>query len=290
MPRIVAGVSGSAASRRAVEAAAWEADGREHPLHLAHSFGWPPGIVENPWILLDEAVAAATRVAPSLTITTEVMEGDPLTGLLRLSRHAALTVIGDGNLNNLVCLPATTMAVQLAGRAASAVMITRPTPAPDGPVVVGISDYAGSEQVLDFAFDAAAHRQTGLVVVHVCETGNGTDPLEEAIAAGIRAYRIDARLRSLEGDPTAVMNRESQDAALIVVGARGRLPYHGLLGSVAQTLLHHCRAPIVVVRGVIPAPRHGTRSDATTTPVSALRAHPGSASAIPRPAQETTSR
>ncbi|WP_109603349.1 universal stress protein [Actinoplanes xinjiangensis] len=84
------------------------------------------------------------------------------------------------------------------------------------------------------------------------------------IASRALATGIDARLRVLDGDPTAVMARESQEASLIVVGARSRLPYHGMLGSVAQTLRHHGRAPVAGVRGVVPASRRPRHSDAST--------------------------
>jgi nucleotide-binding universal stress UspA family protein len=206
-----------------------------------------------------------------------------------VSRHAALTVIGDGHLNDLVCLPSGTLAVQLTARASSTVMITRAAPAPAGPVLAGIADYPSSEQVLDFAFEEAVHRRADLVVIHVCETESETDALEELVAGRARAYGVEASFRKLEGDPATVVPRESQEAALIVVGARGRLPYHGLLGSVTQTLLHHCRAPIVVVRGILPAPRRGAEPGASTTPVPTLPARI-SAAAIPRPAQQSTSR
>jgi nucleotide-binding universal stress UspA family protein len=62
------------------------------------------------------------------------------------------------------------------------------------------------------------------------------------------AYGVVARLDVVSGDPTAVLRRRSRDASLVVVGARGELPYHGLLGSVTQTVLHHARGPVAVVR------------------------------------------
>jgi nucleotide-binding universal stress UspA family protein len=244
---------------------------------------------DDPRTLLDEAEAVAGRIAPTLTVNTELVEGNPLTALLRVARHAALTVIGDGNLNNVVCLPADTLAVQFTARAASAVMITRAAPPPDGPVLSGVTDYATSDQVLTFAFDEAAYRQTSLVVVHVCETENETDALEELVASRARAYGVETCFRRLEGDPATVVPQESREAALIVVGARGRLPYHGMLGSVTQRLLHHGRAPIDVVRGVLSEPRRGTRIDPFTTPAPVRRPRV-SAAVIPPPAQQSTAK
>ncbi|SDT53952.1 universal stress protein [Actinoplanes derwentensis] len=265
-PRIVVGVSGSPASLRAVEEAARAAQSRALPLHLAHVFNWLPDATGDPSAarsMLRQAAVAAVRIAPALDITTELVEGRPLTGLLRLSRRAALTVIGDGNLNDLTCMPRDAIAVQLTARGFGSVVVTRAWPVPDGPVLVGVDGSAAAEPVLDFAFDAAAHRRQGLLVVHVLESGDRTDALDQMVASRALASGVDARLRVLDGDPTTVMARQSHEASLIVVGARGRSPYHGLLGSVTQTLLHHGPASVAVIRGAVPESRRPARSDAT---------------------------
>ncbi|MFD1371055.1 universal stress protein [Actinoplanes sichuanensis] len=177
------------------------------------------------------------------------------------------------------------MAVQLAARAFGSVVVTRAWPAPEGPVLVGVDGSAAAEPVLDFAFDAAAQRRHWLLVVHVLESGNRADALERMVASRALASGIDARLRVLDGDPTAVMARESQEASLIVVGARGRAPFHGLLGSVAQTLLHHGRASVAVVRGTVPESCRPVHSDASTSHhaiVCARVAEPPAARHAPR--------
>lgn len=269
--RVVVGVSGSQASRRAVETGAREAGSHECPLHLVHAFDWSPGNADESRELLQRAVAVAAHTAPAITITSELVAGDALAGLLHLSRRAALTVIGDGNLNELVCLPPEKMAVQLAARAADTVMITRAAPAPYGRVLVGITEHPLSDEVLDFAFEAATLRRTGLLVVHVRENRSHTQALEDVVESRAHAYGVDAQLHILDGDPTEVVTRESREASLIVVGARGELPYHGLLGSVTQTLLHHGRAPMVVARSSLPVPRPHSAIGTEATPVTDAR-------------------
>ncbi|WP_433788608.1 universal stress protein [Actinoplanes sp. CA-252034] len=253
--RVVAGVSGSPAGRRAVEAAAREAERRNCPLHLAHTFNLLSDDAEDPRAareVLSRAAVVAASVAPDIRITTELVEGHPLPSLLRLSRRAVLTVIGDGDLNDLTFMPREATAVQLAARAFGSVLVTRAAPVPPGPVVAGLDDSLSAEAVLHYAFNAAAHRGSGLIVVHVSEAGSRTGDLDEVVASRARKYGVDARLRVLTGDPTAVMVRQSEQASLIVVGARGRFPYRGLLGSVAQTMLHHGHAPVAIVRGTSP--------------------------------------
>ncbi|MFI1991504.1 universal stress protein [Actinoplanes sp. NPDC020271] len=245
---VVAGVSGSPASARAIEAAAREADLYGLPLRLVHSFGHRPDRPEAR-DLLRQASATVDRVTPGLTVTAELIEGQPLAGLLRLSRQAALTVVGDGDLGERVCLPADATAVQLAARASGNVMVTRAAPAPYGPVLVGVNGPGTSEAALDLAFDEAARRRSGLVIVHVGKAPARVHEIEEAIAVRAGRQDVDTQLCVLSGDPTAVLRRESRQASLIVVGARGEQPYHGMLGSVAQTLLHHGRGPIIVVHG-----------------------------------------
>jgi nucleotide-binding universal stress UspA family protein len=53
-----------------------------------------------------------------------------------------------------------------------------------------------------------------------------------------------------EGSPADVLVHESANAALVVVGSRGRGGIRGaLLGSVSQHVAQHSRCPVVIVRG-----------------------------------------
>jgi nucleotide-binding universal stress UspA family protein len=256
---VVAGVSGSPASRAAVEAAAEEAAARELPLRLVHTLTYRMDVVDQPRsaeVHLRQARAIAGSVAPGLRTTTELLEGDPVPGLLRLSRRAALTVIGDGDLNEWVCLPREATAVQVAARAFGSVLVVRATSAPDGPVLVGVNGSAASAPVLEFAFETAARRHARLQVVHVGEVPRHLRVIEDVIRSQARGYGVDLCFDVLAGDPVTTLRHEAQRASLVVVGARGELPYHGLLGSVAQTVLHHSGGPVAIIRRrVTPVPR-----------------------------------
>jgi nucleotide-binding universal stress UspA family protein len=248
---VVAGVSRSAAGLRTVEAAAREAGARGLPLRLVHALQYRHGVIDQArkaGDLLRQARDIALATAPGLWTTVELIEGDPVTGLLRLSRRAALTVIGDGRLGEQVCLPREATAVQVAARAYGTVLVVRAEPPPRGPVLAGVSGSTLSGPLLEHAFEAAAARGVDLHVVHVGEVSHRVHVLEDVITSRALAYGVAARLDVVAGDPTAVLRRCSRDASLVVVGARGELPYHGLLGSVTQTLLHHARGPVAVVR------------------------------------------
>lgn len=262
---VVAGVSGSAASLRAVEAAAREAGARGLPLRLVHALRYRHGVIDQArpaGDLLRQARDIALATSPGLWTTVELIEGEPVTGLLRLSRRAAVTVIGDGHLGRHVCLPREATAVQVAASAYSTVQVVRTEAPPVGPVLAGISRTAGANgtagpaAVLEQAFEAAAARCADLHVVHVGESTHRVHVLEDVIASRAFAFGVAARLDVVAGDPAAVLRRLSRDASLVVVGARDELPYHGLLGSVTQTLLHHARGPVVVVRGPRTTPVH----------------------------------
>lgn len=254
---VVVGVNDSPAARRAVDEAAREAWLYRCRLELVHAFNWAskPEPAALGQALLRRAIADARRVAPGVPVQAQSPEGSALTALLRKSRTAAMTVIGDGDLLTRICLAPDALTVQVAARAADTVLVTRAAAAPAGPVVVGVNGSAASARALEFAFDAAARRQASLVVVQARESRDDDSAmpgLAERTASLKHAYRVDAQLRIVEGSPDTVLRDASQIAGLVVVGARGRHPYAGLLGWVAQTVLHHSPAPVVLVRGLMP--------------------------------------
>jgi nucleotide-binding universal stress UspA family protein len=265
---IVVGVDGSVSSLSAVAAGAGQAVLYGCPLFIVHSFNWlprrPEDIDPHPANtandLIQRAVTVAGKVSPHLAITTRLLEGAATATLLRQARSAALLAIGDGGLSAHVCLPTHTSAVHIAARAPCTVLIARATPPSAGPIVVGVNGSPASERTLDFAFDLTARRGESLVVVRAGTATTGADTtdvdqvrdLADLVAPRENKYHVTAHIRVPHGDPAAELVAESQRAGLVIVGARGRQPYGGLLGSVAQTLLHHCPAPLILVRGLMP--------------------------------------
>lgn len=149
---------------------------------------------------------------------------------------------------------------------------------PTGSIVVGVDAAQPTDRALDWASDQAMLEQRHLLLVHGTGTPlaagsmwmgvGGPDPLDlfadmQAAGRGLLARattRIVTRhpglvvhqvLRHL--DPSQALLDVSQDAALIVVGSRGRGHVLSLvLGSVSEEVAGRSACPVVVIR-----PRHG---------------------------------
>ncbi|MFJ2900200.1 universal stress protein [Streptomyces sp. NPDC087218] len=135
------------------------------------------------------------------------------------------------------------------------------------PVVVGVDGSEGSLRALDWAVAEAARSRLPLRVVHaslweryegVHDVFDPERPTEEIIAgrlvaeAAERARRrgpgIDAEAVVLAEDTVTALVEESREAALVVLGSRGRGRVAGmLLGSVSLSLAGRSRCPVVVV-------------------------------------------
>ena len=262
---VVVGVDDSRLGLSAVRLAAREAAMHDRPLRIVHSFNWtaepelPPetelrGPTER---LIAEAVETASRTEPTIEISSALIEGPALTTLLRESGSAALTVLGDGNLSEWEYVPPESLAVQLAARAGSTVLVAREIARPTGPVLVGVDGSLGSQAALDFAFDAATRRKADLIALWVwdpVDRPEGAQPeTEEALAEALAPWQqkypsVRVVQRVLSGEPTEVMVEQSREVELSVVSARGEQPWRGMLGAVSQSMLYHSPAPVVIVR------------------------------------------
>lgn len=141
--------------------------------------------------------------------------------------------------------------------------------APAAPViVVGVDGSAGSRDAVRWAAEQARLTGAELRAVatwrwpnYVTRIPPGADPgadtlstLQEVIAE-IRTSFPDVPVSEhvVEGPGGPALLSQATDAALLVVGARGRAAYPGmLLGSVAEYCVRNGPCPVVVVR--VPAP------------------------------------
>jgi len=284
---VVVGVDGSGSAYRAVEWAAAEAARRGVALRLVRAFSWttsdhPTG--QNGQVaryrdqLLDVArhqVARAARIAedtrPQVETTPQVEIGAPIEVLGSEARRAQLLVLGDRGLGGLAGLLLGSVAVGMAAHGACPVVIVRGERAGAGnaesPVVVGIDDSSITDAALAFAFDAAAARGVGLVVVHAWSPMAIDDALAPVMDWDAATAEEDALLAErLTGweqkHPEVAVRRTvvrdgavralvaaSREAQLVVVGSRGRGNATGLLlGSVSHGVLHASHCPVAIVR------------------------------------------
>ncbi len=286
---VVAGVDGSASSLAAVEAAVREARLREARLKLVHGFVWPAmhvplgpsplgppegGIRNMVERLLAEAVERARAVAPEVDVSHVVVPGEPLTVLEAQSRAAELVVVGSRGMGGFVGLLVGSTAVHLAAHSRCPVLVVRGQTEADGPIVLGVDGSDAGERAVDFTFAEAALRKAPLVALHAWTAWNAPLPapqdpsapyanpphalaakeerlLAEALAGRQERYpSVVVEHRVVHGKTREALIEASRSAQILVVGARGRGGFTGLLlGSVSQALLHHAHCPVAVVRG-----------------------------------------
>ncbi|MGW2183200.1 universal stress protein [Streptomyces sp. NPDC001732] len=143
------------------------------------------------------------------------------------------------------------------------------------PVVVGVDGSEGSLRALDWAAAEAARSRLPLRVVHASlweryegmrptfDTGR---PAEQILAEHLvasaqeRVHRLRAEVKVIADvqpeDASDALVRESHEAALVVLGSRGRGRIAGmLLGSVSLAVAGRSHCPVVVIPATAPGVR-----------------------------------
>lgn len=282
---VVVGVDGSESALRAVRLAATEAARRHRPLRVVHGFIWPllhvpvspapyappgGGLRHQAEELVEAAVREAEATVPGLSISGEIIDGEAAAVLVGESPTAALIVLGDRGLGGFSALLVGSVAVQVAAYADCPVLVARGTQRPDEPVLVAVDGSDASRRAADFAAETAVSLGVPLVAVHAYRHPGSSGPgdmqplvydeaklrgeQERMLAGWLTGLTEDHRglrltCQVVHGRPGAVLAEASRSAQLAVVGGRGRGEVTGLLlGSVSQSMLHHARCPVVVVR------------------------------------------
>ncbi|HEX5594501.1 MAG TPA: universal stress protein, partial [Micromonosporaceae bacterium] len=275
---------GSPGSRLAAQHAAETAQRSATPLILIHGYLHPfrYGVPIDPYAIqlpppsmeadqmLNEMADELRDTWPHLNIETRQVAGGPAATLIEESRRAQLLVVGSRGLGGFAGLLLGSVSSQVAAHAHCPVLVVRPPEHPTaaaGPVVVGVDGSAGSAPALAFAADEAAARGYPLLIVHVWSVAPFEElrPTYPEVQAAARdtaeALLVDTVTESRQRhpelvvterlvealDPETVLIDASADASLVVVGARGRGGFAGLLlGSVSQALVRHARCPVVI--------------------------------------------
>jgi nucleotide-binding universal stress UspA family protein len=171
---------------------------------------------------------------------------------------------------------------------------------PSGCVVVGVDAAQLTDRALDWASDQAALEERHLLLVHGIGTPlsvgtpwsglGGPDPMQvfADLKAAARALLARAATRVITRHPELVVHQAvrpvdprqalldvSADAAVIVVGSRGRGHVLSVvLGSVSEEVAGRASCPVVVIRPQhSPDPRHGVLvgTDGTAESLPVLR-------------------
>ncbi|MFG1660152.1 universal stress protein [Micromonospora chersina] len=288
---VVVGVDGSSTSLTAAEHAARAAVARSRPLHLVHGYLHPLGygVPLNPYDLgvpapteesrkmLEQVAAELVGRHPTLRVEVRQVAGGPGATLVEESRRAELVVVGSRGVGGFAGLLLGSVSNQVAQHAHSPVLVVRPAEQPipvRGPVLVGVDGSESAGHAVRLAADEAVRRDADLVLVHVRTPERGAvapDAAAEATAAG-QAESAEllagaaARIRAdhpvlsvverpvVGASPEQALIEASGEAALVVVGSRGRGGFAGLLlGSVSQALVQHAHCPVLVAHPYEPA-------------------------------------
>jgi nucleotide-binding universal stress UspA family protein len=295
---IFVGVDGSGPSMAALEWAAREAAIQSRDLVIVHAAFYcseltllsaPGAQAENPGLaetpaetplderlyggdLAEHCLKIAADLAPAITVTAEVHEGDAVSYLVACSRSAAMIVMGSHGNSSIVGAVLASISQLVAAHAHCPVVVI--TPRPDDKavrrnyVVVGVSPSAAGEQALRFAFEQAQSKGLALVAVRcwgdVAWIGSGSgmqgsllsdwkgleqrvlDNCVDELAEEFPTVRVEKRLP--QGRPQWSLQHASHGADLLVVGCH-RPDDHWLsrLGPVASWLLHRAPCPMAVV-------------------------------------------
>ncbi|MBV2364144.1 universal stress protein [Streptomonospora nanhaiensis] len=240
----------------------------------------PPEYAQRASILLSEAADHVARTRPRLDVRSRVSAAEGAPALLKAAKDASLLVVGSRGLGDVGAVFLGSVSTRVSAHASCPVVVV---PAPDQEavhrprrrVVVGVDGSAAAEAALDRALTETVRLEAELVVVHAWSVPVPID----ALALEARSYQADreyfgiradkyvqgivedarsglasdltVRVAVREDHAAHALLVEGEGADLIVVGSRGRGGFTGLLlGSVSQTVLHHAKVPVMVVRSL----------------------------------------
>lgn len=285
---VTVGLDGTRESYAAVDWAAREAVRRDVQLQLVqiHETGGYPyspiaeDHVELEWAqkITGEAVEDLSRRHPALQTTVELTAGRPAYVLSDISTRTDLLVLGSRGLGSVLGFIVGSTALPTVAHAQCPVVLVRADTethvpadqAPDADVVLGLDLGRSCDELLAFAFDAAARRSARLRVLHSWGnplpahgvrpvpvppdmTGELRDEQAEAVSAVLRPWqkkypRVEVHPEAVLGRPAHVLVEAAPDASMVVVGRRirrSRVGWH--LGPVAHAVMHHAHTPVVIV-------------------------------------------
>ena len=225
-----------------------------------------------------EGVARARELEPGLHVTHLTEVGSASGVLVQESSGAALLVVGTRGHGELAGALLGSVAFTVSAHAHCPVVVVRgdtAPPGPDRPVVVGVDGSPSSEAALRFAAAAATEAQAPLVLVAAwrpaaaetweaaywtsvapgAELGEAARRAATDVVTASEALvhgsfpQLEVRQEVVGGPADRVLADFSSGAGLVVVGARGRGGFTGLLlGSVSHGVIHRSACPVAVVR------------------------------------------
>ncbi|MFV0427126.1 MAG: universal stress protein [Beutenbergiaceae bacterium] len=282
---VMAGVDGSAASLRALDWACAHAGKVGWGLRIVCAYALPTfaatsldggyvtlddsAIREGAQAVLDEAVL---RVAgSSVTVSTELLTGDPAGVLVEESASARLAVVGTRGGSGFAERILGTVSSALPAHAHCPTVVVPSgvaQPAQVRRIVVGVDGSDSATGALAWAIDEAELWGAQLTAVTAVPVGVGAgllgwlpgsgdletvladaqSGLDVTVEQALEGRQLQVRRHALDGTGAALLAEFSTAVDLVVVGSRGRGGFAGMLmGSTSQALLHHSSCPVMVV-------------------------------------------
>ncbi|MGW3248915.1 universal stress protein [Streptomyces sp. NPDC001070] len=292
---VIAGVDGSPESLAAADWAAREAGLRGLPLRLLHAWEWRPyanaplagPVAMRSWaagIPRDAALTLQERY-PLLEVASQEIAGQPVAVLAAAAGEAEVLALGSRGLHGITGFLVGSVALAVIAAVHRPVVLVRAGktaedehfPDADGlasattpyrDVVLGLDLDQPHDDLLAFAFDAAARRAARLRVIHgwtlppnVHGTGTvlpdlikaATTERDTALREALRPWQlkypeVDVHAHQAIGRAADHLVDASAEAGLLVVGRRIRRSAVGShIGPVTHAVLHHSAAPVAVV-------------------------------------------
>jgi nucleotide-binding universal stress UspA family protein len=285
--KIVVGVDGSDDSKRALAWACQDAH-LDRSTHITAVAAWlatlptaspwfvgydlPVDLTESTTSMLSDAVAAVVADAHlEVPIEQRVLCGSPGPTLIAESANADLLVVGSRGRGGFKGLLLGSVSHQVVTHAQCPVVVVPRSPVraePTNAIVVGVDGSTHAQAALKWAAERA--RRTGQIV-HAVFAWQYPPIMYATIGSGVSfedQYTRDARtvLESYietaalptgvevvpvthHGPTAETLLQHARHADLLVVGARGREGFPGLLlGSVTTAVAHHTPCPLAVIR------------------------------------------
>lgn len=259
---VVVGIDGSPESWFALQWAAQAAAGRDAPLHLLCAVDVTGYEEAVPQVLDTLMREAETTLAQALSRAKEVTRAPASAervvlpaapALLAAAEVATLVVVGSRGHGRFADVLLGSVSQQVSRHAPCPVVVVRPPDDPDATrIVVGVDGSSNGQAAVELALEEASRSAAPVLAVYAAaQPGAAAERvLAEALDAWEAKYPdVHVTREALADRPARALAAASQHAGLVVVGARGRGGFAGLLlGSVTESVLHLARCPVAVVR------------------------------------------
>ncbi|OEU86934.1 hypothetical protein DB35_25450 [Streptomyces abyssalis] len=298
---VTVGLDGTRESLAAVDWAAREALARGVTLQLIQvretgAYPYSPiadDEVEREWAqtITNEALDDLNARMPELAVTVDMVAGRPAHVLADASAETDLLVLGSRGLGTLLGFIVGSTALPTVAHTVCPVVLVRARPhgkdggeahagpvsgagypaseTPGGDIVLGLDLGRPCDELIAFAFDAAARHSAPLRVVHAWDLPPtyGMRPLpvppamtnellaaqNQALAAALRPWQdaqpdVKVQADAVIGQPSRLLVEAGAQASMLIVGRRNRRSRLGThVGTVAHSVMHHARTPVAVV-------------------------------------------